>query len=72
MPLTSLYLSDLYTTSGFRGQMRYLYIFGSIALFVLPADTLVRLLSLGCVAGMKHCAGAIDRDTLAVLVSEHT
>ncbi|TDE34594.1 dihydrodipicolinate synthase family protein [Actinomadura sp. 6K520] len=35
----------------------------------LPADTLVRLLSLGCVAGMKHCAGAIDRDTLAVLAT---
>ncbi|TDC65720.1 4-hydroxy-tetrahydrodipicolinate synthase [Actinomadura sp. GC306] len=35
----------------------------------LSAETLVRLLSLGCVAGMKHCAGAIDHDTLAVLAA---
>ena len=35
LPLSSYYLSDLYSTSGFRGQLRYLYIFGSIALFVL-------------------------------------
>ncbi|TDC82622.1 dihydrodipicolinate synthase family protein [Actinomadura sp. 7K507] len=34
----------------------------------LSADTLVRLLSLDAVAGMKHCAGAIDHDTLALLV----
>ena len=33
--LPSLYLSDLHTADGFRGQTRYLYIFGSIALFVL-------------------------------------
>ncbi|TYK47060.1 dihydrodipicolinate synthase family protein [Actinomadura decatromicini] len=35
----------------------------------LSAETLVRLLSLDCVAGMKHCAGAVDRDTLAVLAA---
>ncbi|TDC55707.1 4-hydroxy-tetrahydrodipicolinate synthase [Actinomadura sp. KC345] len=33
----------------------------------VSADTLVRLLSLDGVAGMKHCAGAIDHDTLALL-----
>ncbi|MEU8796203.1 dihydrodipicolinate synthase family protein [Spirillospora sp. NPDC048819] len=35
----------------------------------LPAGTLVRLLSLDCVAGMKHCAGAIDHDTLGMLAA---
>lgn len=35
IPLPSLYLSGLLRTEGFKGQMRYLYIFGSIALFVL-------------------------------------
>ncbi|MCQ0018300.1 dihydrodipicolinate synthase family protein [Actinomadura madurae] len=35
----------------------------------LPAETLLRILALDCVAGMKHCAGAIDQDTLAVLAS---
>ncbi|MGP4024516.1 dihydrodipicolinate synthase family protein [Actinomadura sp. 3N407] len=35
----------------------------------LSGDTLVRLLSLDCVAGMKHCAGAIDHDTLGMLAA---
>lgn len=35
IPLTELYLSDLHSTEGFRGQQRYLYIFGSVALFIL-------------------------------------
>ena len=35
VPLTQLYLSDQYNTEGFRGQRRYLYIFGSVALFIL-------------------------------------
>jgi len=35
MSLPDLYLSDLYSTSGFRGQTRYLYVFGTIALLVL-------------------------------------
>ncbi|XRQ06465.1 dihydrodipicolinate synthase family protein [Actinomadura welshii] len=35
----------------------------------LSADTLTRLLSLASVAGMKHCAGAIDHDTLALLAN---
>jgi putative ABC transport system permease protein len=35
LPLPELYLSDLYDTDGFRGQQRYLYIFGSVALFIL-------------------------------------
>jgi putative ABC transport system permease protein len=33
--LPALYLSDLHKPSGFRGQTRYLYIFGFAALFVL-------------------------------------
>jgi len=33
--LPELYLSDQYSTEGFRGQQRYLYIFGSVALFIL-------------------------------------
>jgi putative ABC transport system permease protein len=33
--LPSLYLSDLHNPAGFRGQTRYLYIFGFAALFVL-------------------------------------
>lgn len=33
--LTSVYLSPLHQASGFRGQARYLYIFGVVALFVL-------------------------------------
>lgn len=33
--LTSVYLSPLYEADGFRGQARYLYIFGAVALFVL-------------------------------------
>lgn len=35
MPLPELYLSDLHRAEGFRGQRHYLYIFGSIALFIL-------------------------------------
>ena len=35
LPLPELYLSDQHTTEGFRGQMRYVYIFGSVALFIL-------------------------------------
>ena len=35
IPLPELYLSDQYSTDGFRGQQRYLYIFGSVALFIL-------------------------------------
>ncbi|NBC16738.1 MAG: FtsX-like permease family protein [Bacteroidetes bacterium] len=35
LPLPQLYLSDLYSTDGFRGQTRYLYIFGAVALFIL-------------------------------------
>ncbi len=35
VPLPQLYLSDQYNTEGFRGQQRYLYIFGSVALFIL-------------------------------------
>ncbi|GAA2146987.1 4-hydroxy-tetrahydrodipicolinate synthase family protein [Actinomadura napierensis] len=36
----------------------------------LPGETLVRLLGLDCVAGIKHCAGAIDQDTLEMLAAE--
>jgi putative ABC transport system permease protein len=35
IPLPELYLSDQHNTEGFRGQSRYLYIFGSVALFIL-------------------------------------
>lgn len=35
----------------------------------LSADALVRLLALDCVAGIKHCAGAIDHDTLAMMAA---
>ena len=35
IPLPALYLSDQHDTEGFRGQSRYLYIFGSVALFIL-------------------------------------
>ena len=35
LPFPQLYLSDQYNTEGFRGQQRYLYIFGSVALFIL-------------------------------------
>ena len=35
----------------------------------LSAETLVRLLSLDRVAGIKHSAGAVDHDTLAVLAA---
>ncbi|MFB4305567.1 dihydrodipicolinate synthase family protein [Actinomadura sp. GTD37] len=33
----------------------------------LSAETLLTILALDCVAGMKHCAGGIDADTLAML-----
>ncbi len=35
VPLPSLYLSELHGADGFRGQTRYLYLFGSVALFIL-------------------------------------
>ncbi|MFD0685775.1 dihydrodipicolinate synthase family protein [Actinomadura fibrosa] len=35
----------------------------------LSATALVRLLALDCVAGVKHCPGAIDHDTLALLAA---
>ena len=34
-PMTGLYLSDLVTVEGFRGERRYLYLFGAVALFIL-------------------------------------
>ncbi|MFI0405468.1 dihydrodipicolinate synthase family protein [Actinomadura sp. 3N508] len=37
----------------------------------LPAETLLRILALDCVAGIKQCAGAVDHDTLTVLAA-HT
>ncbi|MFI0370486.1 dihydrodipicolinate synthase family protein [Actinomadura sp. 1N219] len=35
----------------------------------LSAGTLLKILALDCVAGIKHCAGAVDHDTLAVLAA---
>ncbi len=35
----------------------------------LSAGTLLKILALDCVAGMKHCAGGIDADTLTMLAS---
>ncbi|TMR06298.1 4-hydroxy-tetrahydrodipicolinate synthase [Actinomadura soli] len=35
----------------------------------LSAETLLRILALDCVAGIKQCAGAVDHDTLAVLAA---
>jgi len=35
MPLTDYYLSEENRTDGFQGEMRYLYIFGTVALLVL-------------------------------------
>lgn len=35
LPLPELYLSDVYDADGFKGQPRYLYIFGTIALLIL-------------------------------------
>ncbi len=35
IPLPALYLSEAYQTDGFKGQPRYLYLFGTIALFIL-------------------------------------
>ena len=35
MSLPDYYLSDEYRTGGFRGQVRYLYIFGAVAILVL-------------------------------------
>jgi 4-hydroxy-tetrahydrodipicolinate synthase len=35
----------------------------------LGAETLLKILALDCVAGMKHCAGGIDADTLTMLAA---
>jgi len=35
MPLTSVYLSDLHEADGFRGQRRFVHVFGFAALFIL-------------------------------------
>lgn len=35
----------------------------------MSGDALVRLLELDCVAGMKHCPGAVDQDTLTLLAA---
>ena len=35
IPLPDLYLSDAYQAGGFKGQPRYLYLFGTIALLIL-------------------------------------
>ncbi len=34
-PLTGLYLSDLISADGFRGEWRYIYLFGAVAVFIL-------------------------------------
>jgi 4-hydroxy-tetrahydrodipicolinate synthase len=36
----------------------------------LSGEALVRLLGLDCVAGIKHCAGAVDQPTLDMLAAE--
>ncbi|GAA4223685.1 4-hydroxy-tetrahydrodipicolinate synthase [Actinomadura meridiana] len=35
----------------------------------LPADTLLKILALDCVTGMKYCPGTLDHDALAVLAA---
>ncbi|RKS70813.1 4-hydroxy-tetrahydrodipicolinate synthase [Actinomadura pelletieri DSM 43383] len=35
----------------------------------LGADTLLKILALDCVTGMKQCAGAVDADTIALLAA---
>jgi len=35
IPLTQLYISDLVSVSGFKGDMKYIYIFSAIAFFIL-------------------------------------
>ena len=35
LALPSVYLSDLYTVDGFRGQRQYVWLFGAVAVFVL-------------------------------------
>jgi len=35
IPLPDLYLSDAYSADGFKGQPRYLYLFGSVGLLIL-------------------------------------
>lgn len=36
----------------------------------LSVEALLRLLDMDCIAGVKHCAGAIDQDTLALLAAD--
>jgi len=35
VPVTDVYLSDLVSSAGFKGDMKYIYIFSAIALFIL-------------------------------------
>ncbi|MFB6271498.1 MAG: ABC transporter permease [Salinibacter sp.] len=61
--LTSVYLSPLHQSGGFRGQARYLYIFGAVALFVLLIAT-INYVNLATAQGARRAREVGMRKTL--------
>ncbi len=69
IPLTSVYLSDLYMTEGFGGQVKYLYIFSLAALFVL-AIAGINYTNLATAQGIKRTLEVGIRKTMGATRSQ--
>lgn len=63
IPLTSVYLSDVHRADGFRGDVKYLFIFGFAALFVLIIAG-INYVNLATAQGMKRALEVGIRKTL--------
>jgi putative ABC transport system permease protein len=61
--LPDLYLSSLYSAEGFRGQMRYLYVFGTAALLVLLVAG-INYVNLATVQGARRARDIAVRKTM--------
>ncbi len=62
-PLTSVYLSEMHRADGFRGDVKYLYIFGFAALFVLIIAG-INYINLATAQGIKRALEVGIRKTL--------
>jgi putative ABC transport system permease protein len=69
VPLASVYLSGLHRAEGFRGELKYLYIFGFAALFVLLIAG-INYINLATAQGMKRALEVGIRKTLGATRSQ--
>ncbi|MCG8374079.1 MAG: ABC transporter permease [Balneolales bacterium] len=69
VPITELYLSDLITTDGFKGNFTYIYIFSSIALFILILAN-INYINLSTAKGMQRAKEVGVRKVLGAKKSQ--